>query len=145
MNIFSRNEWLRLSDSILADISELNDNKFAVINGTHIDYTVYRCVKLTVSVITLYEADECYNMSEAGAEYMKEEFIKVVYVFFGEEEEDKATSYFVSLINDLLYGNNISNYNIWSQIRENERQNEKRERKMQMKQSLSDATAQKRR
>jgi hypothetical protein len=105
--IFSKEQWLEKDGmrDFVSTADEIQDHKFAVINGVHIDFVCYvgvdnskineRHPSVDKYVILVHQAVECYNLSHAHKDFWGEKSVMFVHVF---DKEYDAVCEFEHLI-----------------------------------------------
>lgn len=88
-------------NALTESAGEIRDNRFAVINGVHLDLTSYsECADdKDYHVITVYEAGDCHNISHASDKYMSKGCVLAIHWSHDEEE---ATEKFLKMITALV-------------------------------------------
>ena len=92
-------------ETLVKDWSELVDNRFAVINGVHVDLTDYHTDNDSFSIISIHNATDCSNISNASGEYLSDETLIKRVCFTNEAQA--AETFFVELIKKLLVGEEV--------------------------------------
>jgi hypothetical protein len=92
------------SQKIESTAGIITDGRFAVIKGKHIDMTSYEYLGETevfdaCTIVTIYRANECHNMSDAGENFMKNEDILESHAF---ELQVDAENFFVEFVRERL-------------------------------------------
>jgi predicted nucleic-acid-binding Zn-ribbon protein len=106
MNTLYSTEAIEFLGEMNDTANEVQDNRFAVINEKHYDYTEYSFIDdegnlySTNQVITVYSAGELYSLKCAYGDNAILQEIEAVYIF--DDEQEKANRFFVDLIAERL-------------------------------------------